>query len=70
MPMLYSRRLHTKSVNATAAFLDAATADDNERQGGPVKAAYFKEHGGSDRIVYGDYRDPAPARQNSHVPHE
>jgi NADPH:quinone reductase-like Zn-dependent oxidoreductase len=26
-----------------------------------VKAAYFKEHGGSDKIVYGDYRDPAPA---------
>jgi len=23
-----------------------------------VKAAYFKEHGGADRIVYGDYRDP------------
>jgi NADPH:quinone reductase-like Zn-dependent oxidoreductase len=26
-----------------------------------VKAAYFKEHGGSDRIIYGDYKDPAPA---------
>jgi NADPH:quinone reductase-like Zn-dependent oxidoreductase len=26
-----------------------------------MKAAYFKEHGGSDKIVYGDYRDPAPA---------
>ena len=25
-----------------------------------MKAAFFKEHGGSDRIVYGDYRDPAP----------
>jgi NADPH:quinone reductase-like Zn-dependent oxidoreductase len=25
-----------------------------------VKAAYFKEHGGSDKILYGDYRDPAP----------
>ncbi|HXH82479.1 MAG TPA: zinc-binding dehydrogenase [Candidatus Tectomicrobia bacterium] len=25
-----------------------------------MKAAYFKEHGGSDRILYGDYRDPAP----------
>jgi NADPH:quinone reductase-like Zn-dependent oxidoreductase len=25
-----------------------------------VKAAYFKEHGGSDRILYGDYRDPVP----------
>jgi NADPH:quinone reductase-like Zn-dependent oxidoreductase len=24
-----------------------------------VKAAYFKEHGGSERILYGDYRDPA-----------
>jgi NADPH:quinone reductase-like Zn-dependent oxidoreductase len=23
-----------------------------------VKAAYFKEHGGADRILYGDYRDP------------
>jgi NADPH:quinone reductase-like Zn-dependent oxidoreductase len=26
-----------------------------------MKAAYFAEHGGSDKIVYGDYRDPAPA---------
>jgi NADPH:quinone reductase-like Zn-dependent oxidoreductase len=26
-----------------------------------VKAAYFKEHGGSDKIIYGDYKDPAPA---------
>lgn len=25
-----------------------------------MKAAYFKEHGGSDKIIYGDYRDPAP----------
>jgi NADPH:quinone reductase-like Zn-dependent oxidoreductase len=25
-----------------------------------MKAAYFKEHGGSDKIVYGDYRDPTP----------
>jgi NADPH:quinone reductase-like Zn-dependent oxidoreductase len=25
-----------------------------------VKAAYFKEHGGSDKILYGEYRDPAP----------
>jgi len=24
-----------------------------------VKAAYFKEHGGADKILYGDYRDPA-----------
>jgi NADPH:quinone reductase-like Zn-dependent oxidoreductase len=24
-----------------------------------VKAAYFKEHGGAEKIVYGDYRDPA-----------
>jgi NADPH:quinone reductase-like Zn-dependent oxidoreductase len=23
-----------------------------------VKAAYFKEHGGSDKVVYGDYKDP------------
>src|SRR5215813_3652144 len=26
-----------------------------------VKAAYFKEHGGSDKILYGEYRDPEPA---------
>lgn len=26
-----------------------------------MKAAYFKEHGGSDRIIYGDYKDPVPA---------
>ena len=26
-----------------------------------MKAAYFKEHGGSDKILYGDYRDPVPA---------
>jgi NADPH:quinone reductase-like Zn-dependent oxidoreductase len=25
-----------------------------------VKAAFFKEHGGSDKIIYGDYRDPIP----------
>lgn len=25
-----------------------------------MKAAYFKEHGGADKILYGDYRDPAP----------
>jgi NADPH:quinone reductase-like Zn-dependent oxidoreductase len=25
-----------------------------------LKAAFFKEHGGSDKIVYGDYRDPRP----------
>ena len=24
-----------------------------------MKAAYFKEHGGADKILYGDYRDPA-----------
>ena len=23
-----------------------------------MKAAYFKEHGGSDKIIYGDYADP------------
>ena len=23
-----------------------------------MKAAYFKEHGGSDKILYGDYKDP------------
>lgn len=23
-----------------------------------MKAAYFKEHGGADRLIYGDYRDP------------
>jgi NADPH:quinone reductase-like Zn-dependent oxidoreductase len=26
-----------------------------------LKAAFFKEHGGSEKILYGDYRDPAPA---------
>ena len=25
-----------------------------------MKAAFFKEHGASDKIVYGDYRDPVP----------
>jgi NADPH:quinone reductase-like Zn-dependent oxidoreductase len=25
-----------------------------------VKAAFFKEHGGSDRIIYDDYKDPSP----------
>ncbi len=25
-----------------------------------MKAAFFKEHGGSDRILYGDYPDPVP----------
>jgi NADPH:quinone reductase-like Zn-dependent oxidoreductase len=25
-----------------------------------MKAAFFKEHGGSDKIIYGDYKDPAP----------
>jgi NADPH:quinone reductase-like Zn-dependent oxidoreductase len=24
-----------------------------------MKAAYFKEHGGSDKIIYGDYQDPS-----------
>ena len=26
-----------------------------------MNAAYFKEHGGSDKIIYGDYKDPVPA---------
>ena len=26
-----------------------------------MKAAFFNEHGGSDKIIYGDYKDPAPA---------
>jgi NADPH:quinone reductase-like Zn-dependent oxidoreductase len=26
-----------------------------------MKAAFFKEHGGSDRIIYDDYKDPSPA---------
>ena len=26
-----------------------------------MKAAFFKEHGGSDKILYGDYKDPVPA---------
>ena len=25
-----------------------------------MKAAFFKEHGGSDKIIHGEYRDPAP----------
>ncbi len=25
-----------------------------------MRAAYFKEHGGADKILYGDYRDPVP----------
>lgn len=25
-----------------------------------MKAAYFKEHGGPDKIIYGDHRDPVP----------
>jgi NADPH:quinone reductase-like Zn-dependent oxidoreductase len=25
-----------------------------------MKAAFFNEHGGSDKIIYGDYKDPAP----------
>ena len=25
-----------------------------------MKAAYFKEHGGSDKIIYGEYKDPVP----------
>ncbi len=25
-----------------------------------MKAAYFKEHGGADKILHGDYRDPVP----------
>ena len=25
-----------------------------------MKAAYFKEHGGAEKIIYDDYRDPAP----------
>ena len=23
-----------------------------------MKAAFFKEHGGSDKIIYGEYKDP------------
>jgi NADPH:quinone reductase-like Zn-dependent oxidoreductase len=29
-------------------------------EGAQMKAAFFKEHGGSDKIIYGDYKDPAP----------
>jgi NADPH2:quinone reductase len=25
-----------------------------------MKAAYFKEHGGAEKIIYGDYKDPGP----------
>jgi NADPH:quinone reductase-like Zn-dependent oxidoreductase len=32
-----------------------------------VKAAYFKEHGGSDKIVYGDYKDPVADGQHAVV---
>src|ERR687892_587373 len=34
------------------------TSETERQRGDFVKAAYFKEHGGSDRILYGDYRDP------------
>src|SRR5919106_2812391 len=36
------------------------TSETERQRGDFVKAAYFKEHGGSDKIVYGDYRDPVP----------
>jgi NADPH:quinone reductase-like Zn-dependent oxidoreductase len=29
-----------------------------------MKAAYFEEHGGSDKIIYGDYPDPEPGRDD------
>ena len=32
-----------------------------------MKAAYFKEHGGSDKIVYGDYKDPVADGQHAVV---
>jgi len=32
-----------------------------------LKAAYFKEHGGSDKIVYGDYKDPVADGQHAIV---
>ena len=32
-----------------------------------MKAAYFKEHGGSDKIVYGDYKDPVADAQHAVV---
>jgi len=32
-----------------------------------LKAAYFKEHGGSDAIVYGDYKDPVADAQHAVV---
>jgi len=32
-----------------------------------LKAAYFKEHGGSDKIVYGDYKDPVADGQHAVV---
>ena len=32
-----------------------------------MKAAFFKEHGGSDKILYDEYRDPAPAADEALV---
>ncbi|MDP3766819.1 MAG: alcohol dehydrogenase catalytic domain-containing protein, partial [Dehalococcoidia bacterium] len=32
-----------------------------------MKAAFFKEHGGADKILYDDYRDPAPAADEALV---
>ncbi|HEX3179079.1 MAG TPA: zinc-binding dehydrogenase [Methylomirabilota bacterium] len=32
-----------------------------------MKAAFFKEHGGSDKIIYGEYADPAPGPEEAVV---
>ena len=32
-----------------------------------MKAAYFKEHGGADRILYGEYRDPVAGPEDAIV---
>jgi NADPH:quinone reductase-like Zn-dependent oxidoreductase len=32
-----------------------------------LKAAFFKEHGGSDKIIYGEYADPAPGPEEAVV---
>jgi len=31
-----------------------------------MKAAFFKEHGGAEKILYVDYRDPVPEAGGAH----
>src|SRR2546423_870944 len=54
------RRGH-RARRAAALGPQGATGEGRANGGAVLKAAYFKEHGGSDKILYGDYRDPAPA---------